>query len=79
MLEKVGGNANAHKLRAILLHKTDFNAAHKIIFNNILIPELEAADAIPPEAIGGRRTQAATHLVLNKKLIADAANARKFL
>ena len=29
------------------------------------------------EIIGGRRSQAATHLALNKKLITDIANVRK--
>ena len=77
MLAKVAGNVNVQKLRAILLLEADFNAMHKIIFNNRLIPELEATDAIPPEVIGGRRTQAATHLALNKKLIAGIANVRK--
>ena len=65
------------KLQAILLLEADFNAMHKIIFNNRLIPRIEAENAIPLEAIGRRRSQAATHLVLNKKLIADIANVRK--
>ena len=69
ILEKVAGNVNVEKLRVILLLKVDFNAMQKIIFNNRLIPELEAEDAIPPEVIGGRRTQVATHLALNKNLI----------
>ena len=77
MLEKQAGNVNAQNLRAILLLEADFNAIHKIIFNNRLISELEAADVIPTEAIGGRRIQAATHLALNKKLFSDIANVRK--
>ena len=77
MLEKVPGNINAQKLRAILLLEADFNAMHKIIFNNRLIPRIEAENAIPLEVIGGRRSQAATHLALDKKLIADIANVRK--
>ena len=77
MLEKVAGNINVQKLRAILLLEADFNAMHKIIFNNRLIPSIEAHKAIPMEVIGGRRSQAATHLALNKKLIADTANIRK--
>ena len=78
MLAKVAGNVNVQKLRAILLLEAYFNAMHKIIVNNRLFPGLEATDAIPPEVIGGRRTQAATHLALNKKLIADIANVKKF-
>ena len=74
MLEKVAGNINVQKLRAILLLEVDFNAMHKIIFNNRLIPSIEADKAIPMEVIGGRRSQAATHLALNKKLIADITN-----
>ena len=77
MLEKVPGNINVQKLRAILLLEADFNAMHKIIFNNRLIPRIEADNAIPLEVIGGRRSQAATHLALDKKLIADIANVRK--
>ena len=65
------------KLRAILLLEADFNAMHKIIFNNRLMPRIEADNAIPMEVIGGRRSQAATHLALNKKLIADIANVWK--
>ena len=55
MLEKVAGNIDVQKLRAILLLEADFNALHKIIFNNRLIPKLEEAETIPIEIIGGRR------------------------
>ena len=79
MLEKSAGDVNVQKLWAILLLEADFNAMHKIIFNNRLIPSIEAANAIPMEVIGGRRSQAATHLALDKKLIADIANVRKLL
>ena len=77
MLEKVAGNINVQKLRAILLLEADFNALNKIVFNNRLIPKLEEVDAIPVEIIGGRRAQVATHLTLSKKLIADMSNVRK--
>ena len=77
MLEKVAGNINVQKLRAILLLEADFNALYKIVFNNRLIPKLEEVDAIPVEIIGGRRAQVATHLTLSKKLIADMSNVRK--
>ena len=77
MLEKVACNINIQKLRAILLLEADFNALHKIEFNNRLIPKLEEVDAIPVEIIGGRRAQAATHLALSKKLIAGIANVKK--
>ena len=50
---------------------------HKIIFNNRLLSSIEVAEAIPIEVIGGRRSQAATHLALDKKLISDIANVRK--
>ena len=56
MLEKVAGNINVQKLRAILLLEADFNAMHKIIFNNRLMPRIEADNAIPMEVIGGRRS-----------------------
>ena len=65
ILEKVAGNVNVQKLRAILLLEADFNALHKIIFNNRLIPNLDINNAIPMEAIGSRRAQSATHLALD--------------
>lgn len=77
MLEKVAGNINVQKLRAILLLEADFNALCKIVFNNRLVPKLEKVDAIPVEIIGGRRAQVVTHLALSKKLIADIVNVRK--
>ena len=77
VLEKVEGIADVMKLKAILLLEADFNTAHKIIFNNRLIPNLEAMNVIPGKVIGGRRSQAATHLALDKKLIADIANVQK--
>ena len=66
MLEKVPGNTNVQKLKAILLLEADFNVMHKIIFNNRLISSIERVNAIPIEVVGGRRSQAATHLALNK-------------
>ena len=77
MLEKAEGIIDVKKLRAIFLLEVDFNATHKIIFNNRLIPNLEATNVIPGEVIGGRRSQATTHLALDKKLIVDIANVRK--
>ena len=56
MLEKAEGIIDMKKLRAILLLEADFNAAHKIIFSNRLIPNLEAMNAIPAEVIVGRRS-----------------------
>ena len=55
MLEKVSGNINVQKPRAVLLLEADFNMMQKIIFNNRLNPKLEAANTIPMEVIGGRR------------------------
>ena len=57
--------------------EADFNGLHKINFNGRIMPYLEATSSIPQEIIGGRRSQAATHLALSKKLIADASNIRK--
>ena len=51
MLEKVAGNVHVQKLQAILLLETDFNAMHKIIFNNRLIPNIEAMNTIPMKVI----------------------------
>ena len=41
-LEKFLENINIEKLRAILLLEVDFNASCKIIYNNRLVPKLEA-------------------------------------
>ena len=54
MLEKVVGNVQVQKLQAILLLEADFNAVHKIMFNNRLIPNIEAMNAILMEVIEGR-------------------------
>ena len=43
------------------------------------MPRLEKLLEISHEIIGGRRSQAAIHLALNKKLIADIANIHKQL
>ena len=79
MLEKSLSNANVEKLRVILLLEVDFNALYKIIFNKRPISVLEAREEILQESIEDRRTQAIAYLVLNKKLIADIANAKKLL
>ena len=52
MLEKSAGNMHVQKLRAILLLEVGFNAIHKIIFNNRLIPNIEVVNAILIEVIG---------------------------
>ena len=54
ILEKVAGNVQVQKLQAILLLEADFNTMHKIMFNNRLMPNIEAINAIPMEIIGGR-------------------------
>ena len=77
MLEKALGNIDMKKLRVILLLEADFNTVYKIIFNRRIIPRLKEAKTILNEIIGNRRTQVATHLALNKKLISDIANVRK--
>ena len=47
--------------------------------NDRLTPNLEEINTIPEEIIEDRRSQASTHLVLDKKLILDVANAQKLL
>ena len=56
MLEKLACNANAQNLRAILLLEANFNAFHKIIFDNRLILSVEATNTTPIEVIRGRRS-----------------------
>lgn len=77
ILEKSLGNLRVEKMRVILLLEADWNGSHKININGRLMPHLEAASSMPHESIGGRRSQAATHLALSKKLIADIFNIRK--
>ena len=77
ILEKVAGNMYIQKLQAILSLEADFNAMHKIMFNNRLILNIEAMKTILMEVIGGRWSQAATDLTLDKKLISDITNVRK--
>ena len=74
VLEKFPSNINTEKLRVIFL---EFNTLYKIIFNSRLILVLKVREEILQEIIGSRRIQAITHLVLNKKLIADIVNAKK--
>ena len=77
MLEKSPGKILVEKLRATLLLEADFNALHKIVFNGRILPTLEKNNMIPSEIIGGRKSQSALHVALNKKLIADISNQIK--
>ena len=77
MLEKVAGNINVAKLRAILLLEIDFNALNKIVFNGRAIPRIETAKTIPYDVIGRRRGQSSFHIALNKKLVCDIGNQQK--
>ena len=74
---KVSMKFHSRKLRALLLLEADFNGLHKINFNWRLTPSLEASSSIPQEIIGGRRSQAAIHLALSKKILADISIIRK--
>ena len=55
MLEKLAGNVNVVKLRAILLLEADFNTLNKIVFNGRAILLIEALKTIPYEVIEERR------------------------
>ena len=44
MLEKLPGNINVSKLRAILLLEADFNALNKILFNTRVMLLMEIKD-----------------------------------
>jgi len=77
MLEKIVGNVDMAKLRAILLLEANFNRLNKIIFNNRVFPKLEQDKAIPTEVIGGRRGQSSMYAVLNKKIVVDISNQIK--
>ena len=56
MLEKAHGKINVKKIRAILLLESDFNAIHKIVFNMIVLPQLEAHQLTPKEITEGKTT-----------------------
>ena len=77
MLEKAPRKILVLKLRAILLLEADFNTLNKIIFNCRILPALERDNLIPPEIIGGQRSQSAIYIALKKKLIADVTNQVK--
>ena len=77
MLDECLGSTHVKNLRAFLLLEVDFNDVHKIRFNGRFMPRLEEENLIPREIIEGRRTQAATHLVLNKNVVSQIANVKK--
>lgn len=79
MLEKALGNCAVEKLSDVLLLETDFNVLHEINFKSRSMPSLETSLAIPDKIIGNRRSLAAAHLALSKKLIAYASNINKRL
>ena len=74
ILEKASGKILVSKLRAILLLKADFSIIYKIIFNYKILPTLKSKNLILAEIMGGRRSQSAVHVALNKKPIADISN-----
>ena len=76
-LEKSPGNFRVDKLRAILLLEADCNGQHKINFNGSMMPRLEAIASTSYKIIGSRRSQVATYLVLNKKLVAETLHIKK--
>ena len=55
MLEKVRGNIEVSKLRAILVLEVDFNDLNKKVFNRRVLPRLELKKEIPFENMSGRR------------------------
>ena len=77
MLQKYPCKILVSKLRAILLLEADFNALHKIIFNQRILPALEQHNFIPMEIVSGRKDQATIHVAINKKLISDIFNQVK--
>ena len=74
MLEKYPCKILVSKLRDILMFETDFNALHKIIFNQCIIPALEQHNNIPMKIVGGCKGQATINVAINKKLIEDICN-----
>ena len=66
MLEKKANNISVSKLHAILFLEADFNVAKKILFNTRMILQIEINNEIPREIVGGRRSQSAIHITINK-------------
>ena len=64
-------------LEKLSLLEAYFDALHEINFSGTLMTSLEASSVTPQEIIGSRRSQAATHLALSKKLIVDVSNTKK--
>ena len=76
ILEKVRGQIDISKLRAILLLEEDFNTLNKLIFNMRLIPSLKYKKYISHEVID-ERSYSAIYIALNKKLVLDIVNQEK--
>ena len=59
MLEKVAGNVNVDKLRAILLMEADFNFVNKLMFGSRLIRWITDKGRLPKELYGGLNNRSA--------------------
>ena len=71
MLEKIKGNINVAKVRAVLLLEADFDTMNKIICNSKVFSRVDLCTSISYEVIGGRRGHSSQHVSLNKKLVCD--------
>ena len=79
ILEKLKGNVNIKKLRAILLLEANFNTLNKILFSSRVILSLEKHRSIPYKIIWEYRGYLVVHVELNKILILDISNQQKVL
>ena len=66
MLEKVKGNINVDKLRAILLMEADYNFVSKLLLGVRLMQTIEDRKGFPEELGGSRKNHEAVDIALNR-------------
>ena len=68
MLEKIKGNINVEKLRAILLMEADYNFLNKLLIGIRLMRRLEDENKFPADLGGSRKEHDAIDIALGRKL-----------
>ena len=71
MLEKIKGNINVDKLRAILLMEADYNFVSKLLLGVRLTQIIEDRKGFPEELGGSRKNHEAVDIALNWRITSD--------
>ena len=74
MLEKVEGNIEVNKFRAILLMKANFNVSNKLIFGHRMIKQTEAHHRMPEDLYGSQTYLTAILVVINRRFVINILN-----